>query len=118
MDANNLLELHKTDPKLANKVAIEFGYTSYDEAANTITWDLTKLASGTGFSSPQRETSFQIALTPTIGQIGTAPVLVTSISLTGRGSSTNEVVTATNNPLTTRTASDPTFIQGDDIVVK
>lgn len=34
-NANNLLELHKTDPKLANKVAKEFWYASYEEAIQT-----------------------------------------------------------------------------------
>lgn len=36
-DANNLLELHKQDPKLAEQVAEKFGYSSFDEAKKSIT---------------------------------------------------------------------------------
>lgn len=90
----------------------------YDVPSNTVTWDLMALSSGTGFSSLPREVSFQISLTPTIGQIGTAPVLVSNIVLTGRDNVTGETVTASNPSLTTRLTSDPAFIQGDDIVVK
>lgn len=35
-DANKLLELHEKDPKLANAVAIKFGYKNYDDAKRSI----------------------------------------------------------------------------------
>ncbi|MDO8590076.1 MAG: hypothetical protein Q7R69_02290 [bacterium] len=91
---------------------------SYDSASNTVTWNLGTLTSDTGFSSAARELAFQIALTPSIIQVGTAPSLVTSIALSGRDTQTGKTVTTTNPPLTTRLTSDPAFIQGDDIVVK
>lgn len=91
---------------------------SYDEASNTVTWDMDKLVSDTGFSSATREISFQIALTPTLIQAGTAPNLVTGIVFTGRDSATGNSVMVTHSPLTTRLTNDPVFIQGDDIVVK
>jgi hypothetical protein len=91
---------------------------SYDAPSNTITWDLTTLSSGTGFSSAPREISFQVALTPTIGQVGIAPVLISDILLTGRDSVTGGAVTASTPSLTTRLLEDPAFIQGDDVVIK
>ena len=98
------------------------GFTSediaYDATSNTITWNLGTLSSDTGFSSATRELAFQIALTPSLGQIGIAPNLVTSITLAGRDTLTGNTVTTTNPPLTTRLTADPAFIQGDDIVVK
>src|SRR3989338_9140416 len=90
----------------------------FDVPSNTVTWDLGILSSGTGFSSTPREVSFQIALTPTIGQVGTAPILVSSITLSGNDNVLGEAVTASVPSLTTRLTSDPAFIQGDDIVVK
>ena len=36
-DANNLLELHKQDPKLAEQVAEKFGYSNFADAKRTIT---------------------------------------------------------------------------------
>ena len=91
---------------------------TYDEASNTVTWDMDKLLSDTGFASAAREVSFQIVLTPTLSQAGTAPNLVTGIVFTGRDSATGNSVTVTHPPLTTKLTGDPVFIQGDDIVVK
>ena len=91
---------------------------SYDSSSNTITWNMGLLPSDTGFSSAARELAFQIALTPFLGQIGTAPSLVTSIVFSGRDALTGNIVTVNNPPLTTRLTADPVFIQGDDIVVK
>jgi hypothetical protein len=91
---------------------------SYDEGANTITWDLTTLASGTGFSAPAREIAFQVALTPTASQIGTAPVLVSAIAFSGTDTLTSRSIVVSAPALTTKLTSDPAFIQGDEIVVK
>ena len=90
----------------------------YDSVSNTITWNLGQLTSGSGFSSATREVVFQVALKPTIGQIGTVPNLVNSIVFSGRDVLTGETVAVNNAPLTTNLPSDPAFIQGDDIVVK
>jgi hypothetical protein len=91
---------------------------SYDSGSNTVTWDLSQLTSGSGFSSSGREVAFQVGLTPSISQIGTAPVLVSGITFSGVNTVSGSTVTATNPPLTTRLTADPSFIQGNDIVVK
>jgi len=39
IDSNSLIELNKKDPKMANEVAIEFWYESFDDAKTTITWE-------------------------------------------------------------------------------
>lgn len=91
---------------------------SYDSSSNIITWDLGSLSSDTGFSTAPRELSFQVSLTPSIGQIGTVPNLVNSIIFTGRDTISGETVVVNNPPLTTNLSNDPAFIQGDDIVVK
>jgi len=91
---------------------------SYDSSSNILTWNLGSLPSDTGFSSSARELSFQVSLTPTSGQIGTTPNLVAGIIFSGRDIIGGDTVTVNNPPLTTNLLSDPTFIQGDDIVVK
>jgi hypothetical protein len=91
---------------------------AYNQSAGTITWDLGKIESGAGFSAPGREVAFQVALTPSLSQVGTAPVLVNSIVLNGSNMHTGQVVTVTNQPLTTRLVGDSTYVQGDDIVVR
>lgn len=101
---------------LAKSVASES--ISYDEKTNTVTWDLGQLMQGTGFSTAEREVSFQVALTPTNTQVGIAPILVNSISFSGYEIATSKPITINNQSLTTKLPSDPAFIQGDDIVVK
>ncbi|MEK7227354.1 MAG: hypothetical protein AAB641_00460 [Patescibacteria group bacterium] len=91
---------------------------SYDQGANTVTWDMGELSSGSGFSSSGREAAFQVGLTPSVSQIGTAPTLVTGIVFTGIDTSSGNTVTISSPPMTTRLTSDPSFIQGNDIVVK
>lgn len=91
---------------------------SYNPSNNTITWNLGDLPSGTGFSSSAKEVSFQVALVPSLSQVGTAPTLVSGISLTGLDSFTSQTVTVTNSPISTRLTSDPQFVQGDDMVVR
>ncbi len=91
---------------------------SYDEKTNIITWELGTLAAGTGFSTPSRTAAFQVSLTPAMNQLGTAPVLVSNIALTGYDHLSDKTINITNPNLTTRISTDPAFIQGDDIVVK
>ncbi|MDO8424155.1 MAG: hypothetical protein Q7S54_00910, partial [bacterium] len=91
---------------------------SYNTSDNTVTWDLSTLSSGSGFSSSGREVALQVALIPSISQIGTAPVLVTGIVFSGTDSLSGNQVTVISPPLTTRLTADPAFIQGNDIVVK
>lgn len=91
---------------------------SYNESTNTVTWDIGDLDSGTGFTTSNREVAFQVGLTPTASQIGSAPTLVTGIVLSGHDPLSGRDINVTNIPLTTRLTSDPAFIQGDDIVVR
>ncbi len=91
---------------------------SYDASSNTVMWNVDTLASGAGFSKPLREAVFQVALKPSIGQIGAVPTLVSGISFSGTDTFANLPVTATIPIITTRLSSDAAFVQGDDTVVK
>ncbi len=90
----------------------------YDQKTNTITWNLETLSTGSGFSAPTREVSFQVILTPTAAQVGSSPTLVNSMIFTGYNSTTGSTVNLSSPSLTTKMPQDPAFIQGDDIVVK
>ncbi len=91
---------------------------TYNSNNNTITWSLNKLNSGAGFNSPLRTASFQVSLTPSIGQIGSVPTLVNNISFSGTDTFTSKVVNLTNQAVNTTLSSDSRFVQGDDVVVK
>jgi hypothetical protein len=91
---------------------------SYNESNRTVTWNIGKLDSGIGFSSSSLQGAFQVAITPSIGQIGTSPTLASNVSFTGTDTFTGETVTVTNPSLTTNISSDPKFVQGDERVVR
>jgi len=91
---------------------------TYNSNSNTITWSLNKLNSGAGFNSPLRTTSFQVSLTPSIGQIGSIPTLVNNIAFSGTDTFTNKIINLTNQSVNTTLSSDSRFVQGDDVVVK
>jgi len=90
----------------------------YDSLSSTLTWNLGALSSGSGFSSATRELAFQVSLKPSIGQVGTAPILVSNIVFSGQDTVMGNVVTINNPSLNTRLSGDPAFIQGDDVVIK
>lgn len=91
---------------------------TYDEKTNTVTWNMGQLSAESGFSSPTREVSFQVALKPAATQVGTVPVLVSSTAFSGTESSSGKLLNVSNPTLTTRLPSDPAFIQGDEVVTK
>lgn len=91
---------------------------TYDESSRMITWQVDELVSGAGFSSPAKEVFFKVGLTPSLGQVGGAPVLLNNIAFVGTDSFTNTEVRVVNPSVTTRTTLDPNYVQGDEIVVK
>lgn len=91
---------------------------AYDEKTRTVTWNVGTLASGSGFSSPGKELFLKVYLTPSLGQVGGVPVLLSNITFTGTDSFTQSPVRVTNPAVTTRISSDPSYVQGDEIVVK
>lgn len=91
---------------------------SHDEATNTVTWDLGDVSSGLGFSEPPRNTAFQVSITPTSAQTGSAPILVNSNLFSAYDTSLGKNISVSQPALTTRLPNDPAFIQGDDIVQK
>lgn len=91
---------------------------SYNSTTRIITWNLGKLLSGTGFSGPARQAAIQVSISPSVGQIGSVPILLTNIRLTGQDSFTNSAVSVTAPPVTTKISTDPQYVQGDEQVVK
>ncbi len=91
---------------------------SYNESTRTMTWNLDKLPSGTGFTSSSREMSFRVSLIPSLGQVGGVPVLFGNIVLTGVDSFTNSPIRVSHPAVTTMISTDPQYVQGDEIVVK
>jgi len=91
---------------------------SYNSTNRTVTWNMSTLTSGTGFSTPARQAAIQVSISPSVGQIGSVPILLTNISLTGQDSFTNSAISVTAPPVTTKISTDPQYVQGDEQVVK
>ena len=91
---------------------------TYDQATNSVKWSLGTLASGAGFSVSGRQVFFKLSLTPSIGQINTAPNLLQNIEFSGSDTFTKLDIRSTVPQVTTKTDTDPKFVQGNDVVVK
>ncbi len=51
---------------------------SYNQEGGEVVWDAGDMSAGVGFGSSPREVSFQVSLLPSVGQAGTAPVVIGS----------------------------------------
>ena len=91
---------------------------TYDAVNNVITWDIGTLESGTGSSLPDKSASFQVSLTPSLSQVGTAPTLVSDVSFTGIDSVTSKEIKVYNPAITTKISNDSQYVQGDEYVIK
>lgn len=58
-DANSLLELHGTDPKLANEVAKKFWYDDFNDAKTWIDWNINSKMSQKEWSWEDMEQQFE-----------------------------------------------------------
>jgi hypothetical protein len=89
---------------------------SFDAASRTVRWDLGDLAAGVGYSSPERQASFQIVLTPSASQAGEAPALTGVSVLTGQDRFAQVPVSTSAGAVTTALPSDGDFDDGMEIV--
>lgn len=90
----------------------------YDEAKKEVIWQLGDVKSGTGSNSPAREASFQVALTPSLSQIGTTAELLGQTTFTGYDTFAEVNVTKTTAAVTTRITSDSKWQSSQEKVVE
>lgn len=91
---------------------------SFDPVGGQVTWNLGSIPAGAGYSTDKRSVSFQVSLTPSVSQIGTAPVLVNTATLQGLDNFTSTALTDTAQAVTTRIFTDPNFQNGQDSVTQ
>jgi hypothetical protein len=84
---------------------------SYSSSTGSIIWNVGALP-----SSATSELDFQIALTPSAPQAGTAPSLVSGATITGTDDFAGVAVQSSAPSLTTLVSSDPAYLPGDDVV--
>jgi hypothetical protein len=66
--------------------------------------------------SKRRQVAFQIALNPSVAQIGQMPILVEASILTAQDNFTNQSLNSSLGVLNTRFSIDPVFKDGDEKV--
>ena len=87
------------------------GSFSYNSESRTVTWSAGELA-----QNASAQGAFQVALTPSTSQRGSAPELVKGASFSGYDRFAGVPVTATADPVTTETTRDPGYVSANGIV--
>lgn len=90
----------------------------YDTTSGTITWNIGNMSTYTLGSGRRREVDFQISLQPSVTQEGQAPTLVNPATFSATDNFTGARLESTQDYMTTRFSTDPSYRQGDETVVK
>ncbi len=88
-----------------------------DPISGNIVWNVGTVPKGSGFTTDPKTVYFQVELDPSISQVGTTPMLITTMSATGTDAYTGTALSSTWNELTTRLYNDPVYQPGDEKVV-
>lgn len=78
---------------------------SYDSVTRIVRWDIGILPVKTGYAAnPPRVLDIQVSIVPSLSQVGTTPILVENILLSGRDSFTGTTIDLNGNQITTAIA--------------
>lgn len=66
----------------------------YDASSGKVTWNIGALGAATGVLSPVRQVVFQVGLVPSLGQVGSAVVVVQSAKISGQDNFTGVQLSA------------------------
>lgn len=90
-----------------------------DSGGGQVVWELGQVSPGIGTQTAAREVSFQVALMPSLSQVGEAPALITDSTFSALDTFTKQILTVKlKRTLDTAFVSEPGFQLGDDRVVK
>jgi len=90
----------------------------YNERTKQIIWEIAKMPAATGFLIPAYELVFQIALRPSITQIGTTPILINESKLEARDTFTNETLESFDSAITSDLPDDLTIGTNEGRVIE
>lgn len=83
----------------------------YDSRSRTVTWNIGDLAQGASAQG-----AFQVSLTPSISQKGSAPSLTGAVSFSGYDRFAGVSIAAAADPATTETTGDPGYVSAYSVV--
>lgn len=88
-----------------------------NDGGGEVVWELGPVSPGVGTSGPAREVAFQVALRPSVTQVGSAPNLLLQPTFSGVDSFTGATLSAMlRRELDTQLLSDPQFQLGEERV--
>lgn len=90
---------------------------SYDKNSGVVTWNIGTMNPPLAGNSARRDVQFQVSVTPSVSQVGTAPILVNQASFTGTDAWTGSTVQSSQGYLTTSFSTDPIYRVGMETVV-
>ena len=79
----------------------------YDPASGKVIWKIGRLAAGAGILSPVRQAVWQVGLVPSLGQVGSAAIVVQPAKLAGQDDFTGVQLAASDNELKSDMPDDP-----------
>ena len=91
---------------------------TYNSSTKELVWNVGAIGKGAGITAGSRAVFFQIALTPSLSQVGTAPTIINDAVLTGHDDFANVDVKVTKTSLITQLNNDPLFPGGGGVVVE
>ena len=91
---------------------------AYNQTSGQITWNIGTIQANAGVSLRPRSVSFQVAITPSITQVGSIVTLLNQSTITGTDAYSGESLTATEPPVTTDVTSDPAYQTNVGIVTQ
>ena len=89
---------------------------TFNASNNQITWIVGEMPQQIGTSVSPKEVAFQIGFTPSVSQVGQAPILVDTLQVRGFDQFTDSQFSRTALNLTTALSTDPAFQSGQDTV--
>ncbi len=108
-DLNNI-ELQAILPlnvKWSGNSTVTDGTLSFNPQTNEVLWKISKVTAGTGFYQPFKEAIFQVALTPSVLDIGKYPIITNKTELTADEIFVNLPLIIEGKPTDTKLLDDP-----------
>jgi hypothetical protein len=91
---------------------------TYNPSTKEIIWNIGNISKGTGITGADHNVSFQIAISPSLSQVGTFPVLIRDAVLTGHDNFANVDVKVSRTSLNTNLDNDSSFFPSMGEVVE
>ncbi|TSC78068.1 MAG: Uncharacterized protein G01um101424_202 [Parcubacteria group bacterium Gr01-1014_24] len=121
--ANNISKgiIHSTIPswmRFVGPISPADEDLTYNPSTKELVWNIGRIPKGTGITNTSRAVSFQVSFTPSLSQIGTIPVLINDVILTGHDDFAKVDVRVSKTSLRAELDNDPSFPPAGGVVVE